>query len=76
MKRAAAACCNVDSASSLLALIDEPVFIADLDGTIAGWSRGAEQLLGYTAAEVLGRDSAELHAATTSRRGRVSPVST
>lgn len=55
------ACCNVDAVSTLLALVDEAVVMADLDGNIGGWSRGAEQLLGYSAAEIIGRDCASIY---------------
>jgi PAS domain S-box-containing protein len=57
-----AACCNIDSVATLLALVDDAVVIADLAGNIAGWSHGAEELLGYPAAQVLGRDCAEIYA--------------
>jgi PAS domain S-box-containing protein len=56
------ACCNTDVVSTLLALVDDAVVIADLEGSIAGWSHGAEELLGYPAAEVLGRDCALFYA--------------
>jgi PAS domain S-box-containing protein len=58
----AAACCNVDSVVTLLALVDDAVVIADLDGNIAGCSHGAEELLGYPTAELLGRDCADIYA--------------
>jgi len=57
-----AACCNVDSVATLLALVDDAVIMVALDGSIAGWSQGAEDLLGYPAAEVLGQDCAGIYA--------------
>ncbi|MFI9272107.1 SpoIIE family protein phosphatase [Kitasatospora sp. NPDC052896] len=36
------------------------VAVATADGLVAGWGAGAEQLLGYSAAEVVGRPAAEL----------------
>jgi PAS domain S-box-containing protein len=50
------ACCNADSVSTLLALVDDAVVIADLEGRIAGWSQGAELLAGYAARDILGLD--------------------
>ncbi|WP_165970079.1 SpoIIE family protein phosphatase [Nonomuraea terrae] len=34
--------------------------VIDADGTVSGWSRAAEQLLGYTAAEIVNRSAAVL----------------
>jgi PAS domain S-box-containing protein len=53
---------NTDLVSRLLQLLDESVVIIDQNGCIAGWSEGAEQLLGYEPSEVLGTHSAELYA--------------
>jgi len=56
------ACCNVDSVSTLLALVNDAVVLVDLDGAVVGWSRGAEDLLGYSAVDILGRNCAEIYA--------------
>src|SRR6185312_8210995 len=37
-----------------------PIFVWDYDGGILQWNRGCEELYGYTLAEALGRDKAEL----------------
>lgn len=50
------ACCNADSVSILLALVDDAVVISDLEGRVAGWSQGAELLAGYAARDILGLD--------------------
>lgn len=46
--------------SMLLSLMDEPVVIMDSAGVIAGWSEGAERLLGYGPSDVLGKPCTEL----------------
>jgi PAS domain S-box-containing protein len=40
--------------------IDAAVVAGDLDGNVELWSRGAEKVFGWTAAEVLGRQAAEV----------------
>ncbi|MEA2222332.1 MAG: hypothetical protein QOH83_708 [Solirubrobacteraceae bacterium] len=52
-----------DAARLRMRLIDEidaAVVAADLHGNVELWSRGAQKLFGWTAAEVLGRDAAEV----------------
>jgi PAS domain S-box-containing protein len=44
----------------LLDEIDAAVIGCELDGTITVWSRGAEDLYGWSAAEVVGRNAAEV----------------
>jgi PAS domain S-box-containing protein len=51
---------NSDTIAALLRLVDEPVLFIDLEGVVAGWSQGAEQLLGYAPDDVLGRKGVEL----------------
>ncbi len=41
-------------------LSDDAVAVIAGDGTVIGWTRGAEALLGYPAAEVVGRSAALL----------------
>jgi PAS domain S-box-containing protein len=36
---------------------DYAIFLVDLEGRVVGWNRGAEQLLGWTEAEILGQSS-------------------
>ena len=46
--------------AQLLNLTHDAIFVRDMDGVILFWSRGAEALYGWSAAEVLGRRVAEL----------------
>ena len=41
--------------AAILSSIEDGLLSFSLDGTIQSWSRGAEQLYGYTAAEIMGR---------------------
>jgi PAS domain S-box-containing protein/diguanylate cyclase (GGDEF)-like protein len=41
--------------SSLVRGSDDAIIATDLDGVVTAWSRGAEDLYGYTAAEAVGR---------------------
>jgi two-component system, cell cycle sensor histidine kinase and response regulator CckA len=45
---------------ALLALLPDAVFALDADGCISRWTRGAEQIYGFTSADALGRGLAEL----------------
>lgn len=53
---------SADVVTTLLSLVDDAVVIADLDGHITGWSHGAEELLGYAATDMLGKDCAAVYA--------------
>ena len=41
---------------------NEAVLLADTEGRLTRWNRGAEQMFGWSAAEALGRTVRELHA--------------
>ena len=41
---------------SVVAAADEAIICNDRDGRITAWTSGAERMLGYTAAEIIGRD--------------------
>jgi diguanylate cyclase (GGDEF)-like protein/PAS domain S-box-containing protein len=43
-----------DLLATLLATTEDALLTLALDGTVAGWSRGAEQLYGYSAEEMVG----------------------
>jgi len=45
---------------SLIDLSHDPIFVWDFDGGIVEWNRGCEDLYGYSAAEVIGRQKMEL----------------
>lgn len=63
MRRAAVgASGGSQTVSLLLDYIDDALVIIDLQGAITGWSHGAEQLLGYSSSEALGKDCTELYA--------------
>lgn len=51
---------QVTTQAALLEEVDVAVVATDLDGRITHWNRGAEQLHGWSHAEVVGRDVAEL----------------
>lgn len=46
--------------AALLDLANDAIFIAELDGTITYWNKGAERQYGYTSAEALGKVAREL----------------
>jgi PAS domain S-box-containing protein len=51
---------GIDVAAELLELLPDPVIGFDTDGTVVYWSRAAEAVYGYPAAEALGRRAATL----------------
>lgn len=51
--------------STLLGLMDEAVVVLDQDGFIAGWSQGAERLLGYRLPDVVGVHCTDIGVSTT-----------
>jgi PAS domain S-box-containing protein len=51
---------GLDVAAELLASLPDPVIGCDTDGTVVYWSRAAEELYGYPAADALGRRAATL----------------
>jgi PAS domain S-box-containing protein len=50
--------------TQMLDQIRDSVITMDLDGYINGWNRGAEQLFGYSAAEIIGKNILTLYADT------------
>jgi len=50
----------LEERARLLDLAHDAVFIRDMDGRLTYWSRGAEELYGWTAGEALGRIAQEL----------------
>jgi PAS domain S-box-containing protein len=46
--------------AALLDLAQDAILVRDLDDRVLYWNKGAERLYGWTAAEALGRDAAEL----------------
>ena len=46
--------------AALLELTQDSVFVIEMDGTIRFWSRGAEEMLGYSKSEATGRNSHDL----------------
>ena len=49
-----------DRLATLLDLVDDAVIEVDLNGAITFWSKGAEQMSGYAAAEIIGQSTAIL----------------
>jgi PAS domain S-box-containing protein len=45
------------------------IFTLDADGCVASWNLGAERIIGYTAAEIIGRSVACLYPAEAAERG-------
>ena len=45
---------NSPSLDSLIDALQEGVYVVDLDRRIISWNRGAEELTGYSAREVVG----------------------
>jgi PAS domain S-box-containing protein len=45
------------------------IFMLDADGCVASWNLGAERIIGYTAAEIIGRSVACLYPAEAAERG-------
>jgi PAS domain S-box-containing protein len=45
---------------SLLDLTHDSIFVRDMDDVITYWNRGAQELMGWTAAQAVGRRAAEL----------------
>jgi len=54
--------------AALLDQASEAIFVRDLDDRITYWNRGAERLYGWAAAEVVGRQAAELFHGTDAAR--------
>ena len=50
--------------TQMLDQIRDSVITMDLDGYIVGWNRGAEQLFGYAASEIIGKNILTLYADT------------
>lgn len=46
--------------AALLDLSSDAIFVRDIDGTILFWSRGASEMLGWTAEEAVGQSSLEM----------------
>lgn len=51
---------GIDVAAELLDSLPDPVIGCDVDGMILYWSRAAEEVYGYPAAEALGRRAVTL----------------
>jgi PAS domain S-box-containing protein len=45
------------------------IFMLDVEGCVASWNLGAERIIGYTAAEIIGRSVACLYPAEAAERG-------
>ena len=64
--RLKAALAEAESAAArLLGIVDsvgDAVFSVDADGTVSSWNRGAEQIYGWRADEIVGQDVGVLHA--------------
>ncbi|MGW3242791.1 SpoIIE family protein phosphatase [Streptomyces sp. NPDC001070] len=54
---------EIIAAQTALQAIDSAIAVLDAEGTVVGWTRAAQQLVGYSAAEVVGRSAAVLLAA-------------
>jgi PAS domain S-box-containing protein len=51
---------GIDVAAEVLESLPDPVIACDTEGTVVFWSRAAEKVYGYSAAEALGRRAATL----------------
>src|SRR5436305_357422 len=51
---------KIHEQAALLDLVQDAIFVRDLSDRVLYWNKSAERLYGWTAAEALGRDAAEL----------------
>ncbi|MFD3451134.1 SpoIIE family protein phosphatase [Streptomyces sp. NPDC058691] len=58
---------TLTAARTAFQAIDEAMALIDAEGTVVGWTQSAQQLVGYQAAEVVGRSAALLLAAAEDR---------
>jgi len=48
---------SYDALAAIVDAVDDAIISHALDGTIVGWSAGAERMLGYTAEEAIASDN-------------------
>jgi two-component system, LuxR family, sensor kinase FixL len=60
----------VDPMRALDAIVDFAVIVLDQDGRIVSWNKGAEQIHGWTADQILGSDFSVLYPADDQGRGK------